>query len=196
MNCKLFNVISFVAGATIGSMVTWKLVKSKYEQLAQEEIDSVKETYAKRNGVVENVELHIDTDKPDISEYTAKLRELGYLDNGETESDEVVDEQEDEEYEEEEEEDVSDEPYVISPDEFDEVGYETESLTYYADGILTDEFDEVIEDVDDVVGLDSLNHFGEYEDDSVFVRNDSRERDYEILKDFRKYSDVHPQYKE
>ena len=68
--------------------------------------------------------------------------------------------------------------------------YEQISLTYYADGVLADENDEVIEDVEDAVGIDSLNHFGEYEDDSVFVRNDARKCDYEILLDQRTYSEV------
>ena len=41
---------------------------------------------------------------------------------------------------------------------------------------------------DDVVGMESLTHFGEYEDDSVFVRNDRLKCDYEILMDERTYS--------
>ena len=49
---------------------------------------------------------------------------------------------------------------------------------------------ESIEDVDDVVGEDSLNHFGEFEEDSVYVRNDERKCDYEILLDHRRYADV------
>lgn len=82
-------------------------------------------------------------------------------------------------------------PYVISPDEFGEFeDYERISLSYYADQILADEDDEKVEDVDNVVGLESLAHFGEYEDDSVFVRNDRLKCDYEILLDQRTYSDV------
>ena len=82
-------------------------------------------------------------------------------------------------------------PYVIPPEQFgDDEEYEQISLTYYADGVLADENDEVIEDVEDAVGIDSLNHFGEYEDDSVFVRNDARKCDYEILLDQRTYSEV------
>ena len=56
--------------------------------------------------------------------------------------------------------------------------------------MLTDENDEIIEDVEETVGFESLNHFGEYEDDSVFVRNDARKCDYEILLDQRTYSEV------
>ena len=50
--------------------------------------------------------------------------------------------------------------------------------------------DDIVDNVDDVVGVDSLTHFGEYEEDSVFVRNDLLQTDYEILRDPRKYSDV------
>ena len=48
----------------------------------------------------------------------------------------------------------------------------------------------VVDDVEEIVGEESLTHFGEYEDDSVFVRNDRLKCDYEILLDQRNYSDV------
>lgn len=86
-------------------------------------------------------------------------------------------------------------PYIIRPEEFGEDNdYETVSLTYYDDGVLTDEYDEILEDedVEEQVGKESLKHFGEYEDDSVFVRNDALQTDYEILLDHRKYYDVNP----
>lgn len=41
------------------------------------------------------------------------------------------------------------------------------------------------------IGDDALGHFGEYEDDSVFVRNDEEQTDYEILLDGRNYHDVY-----
>ena len=40
------------------------------------------------------------------------------------------------------------------------------------------------------VGKESLTHFGEYEDDSVFVRNDNLKADYEILADKRTYAEL------
>jgi hypothetical protein len=84
-----------------------------------------------------------------------------------------------------------DKPYVIAPEEFGDLDdYETISLTYYADQILADDNDVIVDDIEDVVGFDSLNSFGEYEDDSVFVRNDRLKCDYEILLDQRKYSSV------
>ena len=48
MNKTVFGVLTFAAGAVIGSAVTWKLVKTRYEQIAQEEISSVKDYYGKK----------------------------------------------------------------------------------------------------------------------------------------------------
>ena len=83
-------------------------------------------------------------------------------------------------------------PYVIPPEKFGEheEKYTTASLTYYADGVLTDdEYDEPVDNIEELVG-DFASHFGEYEDDSVFVRNDITKCDYEILRDLRRYSEV------
>ena len=87
---------------------------------------------------------------------------------------------------------MSDErPYGIEPEEGGEAGYRTVSLNYYDGGVLTYENDDVIENVDEIVGKDSLSHFGEYEDDTVYVRNDKQRIDYEILADTQKYSDIY-----
>ena len=61
------------------------------------------------------------------------------------------------------------------------------SLSYFDDQILADENLDVVEDIEETVGIDSLTHFGEYEDDSIFVRNDARRVDYQVLIDNRSY---------
>lgn len=179
---KVINVVMFAVGATAGSIATWKLLKSKYEQIAQEEIDSVKETFYRRRqkeNDIEKTEQHKPSEKPDLAEYAAKLKETMYTEDSENEN-------------EEEEESHYYEPYVISPEEFGELhDYKTVSLTYYADEILADsDTDDIIDDEESVVGTDFSNHFGEYEDDSVFIRNDKLKSDYEILLDARNYTDV------
>ena len=185
---KTINFMTFVLGVAVGSVVTWRYVEKKYEQIAQDEIDSVKEVFSKRETeFTEDTEVQIKADnakkKPSIIEYAAWLRKRGY-----TNYSDMVDEKP----EEVKEEPMSvDKPYVIAPEEFGELDdYETISLIYYADQILADDNDVIVDDVEDVVGFDSLNSFGEYEDDSVFVRNDRLKCDYEILLDQRKYSDV------
>lgn len=186
-NRSLFS-LGFIIGAASGATVAWYLLKDKYETLAQEEIDSVKEVFARREQEMkdETVKRNVaegikdsDRTKPDLKEYAEQLKKNGYTKYSDLSADD---------------EGVSDKqtkPYVIPPEQFgDDENYDQISLTYYADGVLADENDEVIDDVEETVGIESLNHFGEYEDDSVFVRNDTRKCDYEILLDQRTYSEV------
>lgn len=188
MNNTLNKILIFSAGAAVGSAVTWKLLKTKYEQIAQKEIESVREAFeANETKEVVNEEAVEDSEEPDESEevtvmkqYKNTLKGAGYL----REHDELL--------EKEEVYDNMNGPYVISPDDFGDpdVGYDTESLDYYeGDGVLTDSFGEVVENVDELVGRDFADHFGDYEKDSVFIRNDEMEVDYEILRDYRSYSE-------
>ena len=198
MNCKLFNIISFAAGAAIGSAVTWKLLKTKYdaeyEQKYQEEIKEAKEFYKKKlsadNEIVQNDEVTIPKvtkDKPDIMEYASRIKELGYA--GQVARGEIKEDEE--EYMGKEDDSMKDEPYVISEEEYDDNNYDTETLTYFADGVLTDWFNEVVENPEELIGSDTLERFDELADgDTVFVRNDAHATDYEIQRDYRNYKDV------
>lgn len=187
---KAAGFVMFVLGAAVGSVVTWQYTKKKYEQIAQEEIDSVKEIFSRRESAADveivtpephTAKIGKPEEKPDITEYAARLERDGYTNYSNVGAEQKKEEQETMEIK----------PYVISPEEFGEFeDYERISLSYYADQVLADEDDEKVDDVDNVVGLESLTHFGEFEDDSVFVRNDRLKCDYEILLDQRTYSDV------
>lgn len=184
----------FAAGILTGSLCTWYSTKKYYEKIANDEIESMKEWLARR---VEEQDERAEEQtpdpaanpvspsvKPNLMEYAAMVKDLGYTDYSRR--------QETPEPEKEEEEvDEMDKPYIIEPDEFGECDYEEVSLTHYADGVLTDEQDNPIEDVDGMVGEDYAEHFGEYEDDSVFVRNERLQTDFEILADQRNYSDLY-----
>lgn len=184
----LNKLFIFAAGAAVGSVVTWKLVKTKYEQIANEEIESVKEVFSRGHRAEANPVDEAADDEEDYEpteeekkEYVGMVDSNGYR-NYSTKKEVKREEKEDEEV---------DKPYVISPDEFDENDdYDTVSLTYYEDGVLTDEQNNVIDDVEDLIGIDPAKHFGEFEDDSVFVRDDARRTDYEILADSRKFSEL------
>lgn len=187
---KSLCILTFILGAAGGSFATYKLLKKKYEEIAQEEIDSVKEMYRNSQGeCMPNPEIEEQKEvakksmeKPDIIEYSKKIKDCNYSDYSKTERNKPE--------EGPEEKDTSD-PYVISPDEFGEDDtYDRINLTYYADGVLADENDEEVENVDGTVGLDSLETFGTYEDDSVHVKNDRLRAYYEILRDERNYEDV------
>lgn len=193
MNNKIASIFMFALGAVAGSLATWKYTKTKYERIAQEEIDSVKEVFRRQ---ANNIEQHTEDECEDETEI---------------EEEDSVDEELRREYQ-----DIAsrynpvnysnikneqkgggktmiEKPYVISPDDFGELdGYETSSLTYYADGVLEDDYYVVIEAdaVDDMVGIESLEHFGDYENDTVFVRNEKLKTDFEIQRDLRKYSET------
>ena len=54
-------------------------------------------------------------------------------------------------------------------------------------GYLTDDGDFPIDDPEEVVGPDALDSFGEWEDDTVYVRNDTLKCYYEICRDNSEY---------
>lgn len=181
MNTKATFILIFGIGAAMGSIATWQCVKKKYEQIAQEEINSVKEVFSKRE-VGKQLAKDFKAGFEGVAVHAAKLQQKSSSNYTIPNVDITLVE---------EKERAMDKPYVIAPDEFGEYDdYEKISLTYYADQVLTDEDDEVIDDVDEIVGADSLTRFGEYEEDSVFVRNDKLRCDYEILLDQRGYSDA------
>lgn len=178
------NVLIFVLGAGVGSLVTWKLVEEKYKKLADEEIKSVVDRFKQReeeqkepvneaveeDTTVENEET-IEFTEEEKAEYQNKVQELGYSNDVEPIQEEHA------------------APYVIAPEEFGEE-YETRSWTLYADGLLVDEDDMIVDNPENIIG-DALSHFGEYEDDSVYVRNEKEEYDYEILKHEKPFSEVY-----
>lgn len=84
-------------------------------------------------------------------------------------------------------------PYVISYEEYGDMDeYETACLTYYEDGVVTDDWGDVIEDIPNTVGTEFSSHYGEDNDDPdiVYVRNDRLKTDYEICRDGRKFSEL------
>lgn len=82
------------------------------------------------------------------------------------------------------------EPCVIHKDEFftDEKGYAQSTLTYYSgDDILVDEDDTPIYNHADVTGPLLFGH-GSGDSNVVYIRNDKRKAEYEILRDPGLYS--------
>lgn len=178
MSYKLSNIFAFATGVAIGAAVTCKYFKTKYERIAQEEIESVKETFsAKKEPVEEDSNVSVEEEptinryaKPSLAEYAAKLTGNGYTNysNIEVEDENVLD--------------LTPKPYVISPSEFDtEDGYEAITLYYHTDGVVADDMGEVVENFEDIIGSDFHVHYGEYEDDAVHIRNEKLKTDYEIL---------------
>ena len=190
------NLLCFVAGAAIGSVVTWKLIEKKYKDLADEEIESVIETFKNRKPRITKDEVKETVEKV-INKWKDPKETVADIVTAERysiENEEEIDEDDESNYTVNiDNDDTVITPYVITPEEFGEYNeYGTKTLTYYADNVLTDEIDNPItsEEMITMIGPDALDHFGEYEDDSVYIRDEMNEMDYEILKSEKKFSEI------
>ena len=193
MNDKLSSVIIFCGGVFIGGFLTWDFFKTKYEKIADEEIASVKETFEHReprpdkNYKVEE-ELKGNDEyinvSPGVAERIIKIIDSnGYRNYSNTaiETDKKGGTADME----------LKQPYVITPEQYeDNVDYTKVSLAWYSDEVLEDDWGNVL-DPDDVIGSDALKTFGQYEKDSVFVRDDDEQIDYEVLLDTRSYKETY-----
>ena len=204
---KHSNVFAFLAGLCIGGGGALLLCKGYFETKAQNDISEIRQIYTKMAEQARNLtdeaekdlegmgELaHMNRQKPDISEYLHKIREGGYTNYAKPEP--PLPEGEDEEEELPLVEDPYAEPnstpegiYVIEPDAAGEE-YEVIYLTYYADGTLADDMNDILQTPEEAIGPDALKHFGEYIDDVVYVRNTHLKADYEITRDPRTYAEA------
>ena len=205
MNNKVFGTILFTAGAVIGSLVTWKVIKTKYEDIAQKEIDSVKEEYTRlmvsmKKKLNDSVTYKDDNNEDDRSEKDTDNIDDSIMTNyneivkSYRSSDDEENTQNKKEGEEKEEDNdgvsYMEAPYVISPDDFGSVpGYNVEPLDYFADGILADGWGVEL-DIAETIGEDAINHFGDYDDDVVYVRNEQTKLEYEVTRDPRTYAEA------
>lgn len=182
MNDKLSSVIIFCGGVFIGGFLTWDFFKTKYEKIADEEIASVKETFEHREPRPDKNYKVEETLKGNDA-YVNIIDSSGYRNYSNTaiETDKKGGTADME----------LKQPYVITPEQYeDNVDYTKVSLTWYNDEVLEDDWGNVL-DPDDVIGSDALKTFGQYEKDSVFVRDDDEQIDYEVLLDTRSYKETY-----
>lgn len=184
MNSKVAFILGTIIGAGIGVAGTYSYFKDKYEKLAEKDFNSRRvfdedKKDESEEPVAEKTADSRTVDKPSIAEYAARLQKEGYVNYSDMQD------------KKQKQEIGVDKPYVIQPSDFGEFDdYEKISLTYTADGVLLDDMNEIVDDIEELLGEDSLEHFGEYEDDSVYVRNDAKKCDYEILLDQRNYQEI------
>ena len=179
MNKTVTTVMAFAVGAAAGVAATWKFFEEKYARIAQEEIDSVKEVFSKRD----RKEVQPEKTEPVVEATIENPKELIAI-NKKVSA--IIDYSGYSSSQDEKPEEPK--PYVIPPEAFGELeeeGYTNVSLTFCSDQVVIDDSNDILEDVNDVIGFESLSHFGEYEDDAVYVRNDKLHCDYEILLDQR-----------
>lgn len=222
----LVKAFIFTAGAAIGSVVTWKVIKNKYEQISKEEIESVREEYQRLTKIMrmeidacrkataahtkvddavdeddDEADDEADADYPDDDDRDFTEKEKEQVEYYKITSRYRGSYEENNENDEEGEENGDDEvpyingPYVITPEDFasSPPGYNCCPLDYYKDGVLADGWG-VPMDIEETIGEEALDHFGEYVDDVVYVRNERLELDYEVTRDPRTYKEAERAY--
>ena len=174
----------FAAGLAVGAIAGACLVRNKALEDAKQEVEEVREYYRNKHDEVkeEEPEVEVKVEVPqDVDVVKEIVKENGYTNYNKPQTVNIP------QYV----MSPNDDPYVIDPSEFgEEPGYDTMTLTYFADGVLVDDVDDVIEEADVVVGLENLKVFEEFGATAVYVRNDIYRTDYEILRDDWNYSDL------
>lgn len=183
----------FAAGLAIGAVAGACVIKNKVLADAKEEIEEVREYYRSKAGEttdevveeVKEVKEVVEEVKEVVQEIKNDSNKRTYVNYNKLAST----------YKPQEEPTRFDDPFIIDPSEFGEdPEYDTMTLTYFADGVLVDDVDEVIEEPDIVVGLENLKVFEEFGASSIYVRNDIYKTDYEVIRDDWNHSDLKEQW--
>lgn len=157
MNGK--TLFAFVTGAALGAIGAWYYFNKKYicddpEPIEEEQPDL--KSKITRHPIEDETEE--STEKDDKTSYNKVAKQ--YSADAEEKG-----------------------PYIIEREEFNDgtVPFHC-TYSYFEDGILTDEYNAIVDDaeVKEALGEDFVNHFDE---DLVYVRNEKRKCDYEILRE-------------
>lgn len=193
------SFIGFLAGAATGIVAGYFYSKNKYLSMAETEIESVRKVYEKHfSENTANKDVPVILEKPvDKKPIPAPLldpkkedyKKYAGMYSGDPEKPKIGSVKSTIKTEKPHKTPVKI-PYVITPDEYQLSDYETETLIWYSDKILADSDGNIIHNINEVVGPEALSTFGRYLDDTVYVRDDSKKIDYEIIWDSRKYSSV------
>lgn len=239
MNKNVYYLITFgvgLVGGAGGFFLGHRMGKKSEQARADEEINEVKELYAKRNkvekfatpedalnalhgedgapvidaaefqnyeGIVQNEEYQVRPLTAEITETETNVKTTEFTINGQSPEDyfethpqhnNVWDAAVDIDGEALAERGTG-VPYVITLDEYqeEEESYDKITLVFYGeDGVLVDDHDVRVDNVDYTVGSQNLHRFGMGSKDksTVYVRNDEREADYEIVLNEGSYSEI------
>jgi gas vesicle protein len=186
---KLFKGLCiFAAGALAGAAVAARVVRDKYQQEAEEEIAEMRDYYRelRKENVekypVQNEEAEAEKEENTKDEYNKIVKDYtNYTQYNDTETKENKKEVK--------EERTNYEPFIIDVEEFGEdPTYDTATLTYYKDKVLTNDLDDVIDY--SVAGEENLKIFDEHPDcKAIYVRDDIYMVDYEIIRDPYQYDE-------
>ena len=191
----LYSALYVLCGAVLGSGVTYIIVRDKFEKIAQEEIDSVKAHYKKKNAELLEVVTELAPANQDpLFDPEAETNAKQIIITNEYVSKSSIDMESLKEHfplAKSTREDAH-RPQVITYEQFAEEKphFDKVTLTYYMeDDTLANESEEVIPDPNSCVGTDALGDLDE-KNTSIYVRNYGTSTDYEVVASIGAYSEV------
>lgn len=189
MNKTLLAIGGLIIGGVSGFFIGKFVYAKKYKQISDKEISEVKEAYksyfSKKKSVKPAPQKPFET-RSTLQETQPKETVVDYSEKYREEADQyrtaspVLDRKE---------QPANSKITVLTPEEFRESSKNAKTLIYYKDGVLADTFGNIIKDINSEVGPEALKTFGLYDDESVYVRNDNNDFDYEIIRSPKTYGD-------
>ena len=189
-------ILIFVGGIAVGGLSAWAYTKSYYKKVTEDKLEIIRSHYKKKQeNMVEISTEHLrwppeepvtisNASEEEMTDYIQKAVE--YL------SDSPIDYSHIEAGILPKEEIVEDTPYEISSDEFGEFDdYECITLTYFLDEVLVDDQYQILDEPISLVGDISLieHDVGEFAEDCIYIRNDAKRCDFEIIYALETYKD-------
>lgn len=179
--------LGLLAGGAAGFFGGYYFSKNKYRELAEKEISAVKKVYLKHfkqgtpDAPVKGSKKDLATAKTSIAQTATETPQpVEY--NKQYHSVRTMNIKEDAAGR-----NLVGSFRILTPTEFNESEYDAQTLIYYRDKVLTDDDGNVIHNVNEVIGPEALSTFGRYMDDTVYVRDETKRIDYEIVWDTRTY---------
>lgn len=200
---QIKDPIIFVSGLAVGAVGAWLITKHHYRQIADEEIESVKQSFKK---LQEDAQKRADAakNKPDMTAYmemtkakeepeapeTKVINYSGFTSDNEPEEQEVINR-----------EDLlpkpidakvdRTKPYLINrlPYSTEDPDYTSITVVYYADGTYADSHGTEME-IEDYIGSALMGYIEETDKEELFIRNEELGVDIDIVKDARTYDEI------
>ncbi len=170
------SVLYFLIGAAAGSLATYFVMKKKKYDSDFEVIETIKRSpKTERTTDYQKKEVNSQPTENADDDETKKCytNYVNMYTNSDVKMGDIV------------------KPYIISEEEFDTMDYKNESLIWYqSSSILCDDLNQIIDDdlIDNLIGDKSLlKIFEENDTDCIYVRDDTKKIDYEILLSLRDF---------
>lgn len=208
------DAVIFLVGLGLGAIGAYVLLNENFEKKIDEEIEAYKQYQEDKHVTVVNNVVKEDPQMTEIYEealtqdkyqdYTKKYKKPEELVKERYYGDDIIESYEEGPSEDDVEEDYIEPrldakgeyplPYLITPEQFENDVPYFDKITisyYYGDDTLADEQEEIIPDIESVIGEDALYAFGmnKGDPDIIHVRNERLASDFEICRTDLSYAE-------